>query len=166
MNVDNTARDRVHPYLSYGFSEAGQSQVSEVGYVPVNAALLAKMKIRIEERGNEQADYVSVAPDECPQGTELSAVPYVNEFGTSKVNYTCTLCPLGKYKFLTTPTECSSCDAGKYTDQMGLSECKFCDPGYEVQGTSCRACRPGSYKTLAEETEGYGMMYMICVLLE
>eukprot|EP00434_Breviolum_minutum_P037241 symbB.v1.2.033016.t1/scaffold4043.1/size45695/5 len=153
MNVDNTAWDRVHPYLSYGFSEAGQSQVSEVGYVPVNAALLAKMKIRIEERGNEQADYVSVAPDECPQGTELSAVPYINEFGTSKVNYTCTLCPLGKYKFLTTPTECSSCDAGKYTDQMGLSECKFCDPGYEVQGTSCRACRPGSYKKeVAAET--------------
>ena len=30
MNVDNTAWDRVHPYLSYGFSEAGQRQVSEV----------------------------------------------------------------------------------------------------------------------------------------
>ena len=40
------AWDRVHPYLSYGFSPAGQSLVASVGYVRVNAALLAKMKIR------------------------------------------------------------------------------------------------------------------------
>ena len=40
------AWDRVHPYLSYGFGPAGQSLVASVGYVAVNAALLAKMKIR------------------------------------------------------------------------------------------------------------------------
>ena len=34
-------------------------KVADVGYVPVNAALLAKMQIRIEKRGNEEADYVS-----------------------------------------------------------------------------------------------------------
>ena len=34
-------------------------KVVDVGYVPVNAALLAKMQIRIEKRGNEEADYVS-----------------------------------------------------------------------------------------------------------
>lgn len=95
MNVDNEAWDRVHPYLSYGFSPKGQKHVATVGYVPVNAALLAKMKIRIEERGNEEADYISVAPSNCPVGTELSAIPYVNQFGTDKVNYTCSLCPPG-----------------------------------------------------------------------
>ncbi|CAE7473034.1 sphX, partial [Symbiodinium pilosum] len=45
MNVDNEAWDRVHPYLAYGFSSAGQSLVASVGYVAVNAALLAKMQI-------------------------------------------------------------------------------------------------------------------------
>ena len=59
--------------------------MAAVGYVRVNAALLAKMKIRIEQRGNAEADYVSVAPESCPPGTELSAVPYVNQFGTNKV---------------------------------------------------------------------------------
>ena len=34
---------------------------------------------RIEERGNEEADYVSVAPSSCPVGAELSAVPYINQ---------------------------------------------------------------------------------------
>lgn len=34
-------------------------KVVDVGYVPVNAALLAKMQIRIEQRGNQEADYVS-----------------------------------------------------------------------------------------------------------
>ncbi|CAE7493217.1 sphX [Symbiodinium pilosum] len=46
MNVDNEAWDRVHPYLAYGFSSAGQSLVASVGYVAVNTALLAKMQIR------------------------------------------------------------------------------------------------------------------------
>ena len=73
--------------------------VSSVGYVAVNDALLSKMKIRhlvrsrqvkakgtgrgrhsrIEERGNEEADYVSVAPSSCPVGAELSVVPYINQ---------------------------------------------------------------------------------------
>jgi len=147
MNVDNSAWDRVYPYLSYGFNQEGQRKVVDVGYVPVNAALLAKMQIRIEKRGNEEADYVSVAPSTCPPGTELSAEPFVNQFGNSKVKYTCTLCPPGKYKSVNTPTECSVCEAGKYTDQAGESECHFCDPGYEAfEGISCRACQPGSYK--------------------
>ncbi|CAK9066479.1 Protein SphX [Durusdinium trenchii] len=147
MNVDNEAWDRVHPYLSYGFSPKGQKHVATVGYVPVNAALLAKMKIRIEERGNEEADYISVAPSNCPVGTELSAIPYVNQFGTDKVNYTCSLCPPGRYKFLDTPTPCSYCPAGKYADQPGLADCLFCEPGYEpVNGVQCQPCQPGSYK--------------------
>ena len=92
---------------------------------------------------------VSVAPSTCPPGTELSAEPFVNQFGTNKVAYTCALCPPGKYKSVSTPTECSVCEAGKYTDQAGESECHFCDPGYEAfEGTSCRACQPGSYKML------------------
>lgn len=92
---------------------------------------------------------VSVAPSTCPPGTELSAEPFVNQFGTNKVKYTCTLCPPGKYKSVNTPTECSVCEAGKYTDQAGESECHFCDPGYEAfEGISCHACQPGSYKML------------------
>lgn len=149
MNVRNSAWDRVFPFLSFGFSLKGQSEVSEVGYVPVNAALLAKMKRRIEERGNVEADYISVAPEICDVGFELTSVAYVNRFGNRKVNYTCSACPVGKYKFLSTPTECLSCDAGRYTQQIGQSECQLCEPGYEaVEGTSCRACQAGSYKTL------------------
>ena len=151
MNVDNDAWDRVYPYLIYGFSEQGQKQVATVGYVPVNAALLAKMQIRIEERGNEEADYVSVTPTSCPPGTELTAVPYVNQFGNDKINYTCSLCPMGTYKFLSTPTSCSPCPAGTYTDVVGRSDCDYCESGYEpVNGTSCHACRAGSYKKLGK----------------
>ena len=43
---ESKAWDRVHPFLSFGFSSAGQSLVASVGYVAVNAALLSKMKIR------------------------------------------------------------------------------------------------------------------------
>jgi len=147
MNVDNEAWDRVHPFLGFGFSSAGQSLVASVGYVAVNAALLAKMKIRIDERGNEEADYVSIAPSSCPVGAELSAVPYVNQFGNNKINYTCSACPLGRFKFLDTPTACTSCESGRYTDQVGQSSCSLCDLGYEaVNGSSCRACSPGFYK--------------------
>ncbi|CAE6960361.1 sphX [Symbiodinium natans] len=210
MNVDNEAWDRVHPYLSYGFSPAGQSLVASVGYVRVNAALLAKMKIRIEERGNEEADYVSVAPSNCAIGTELSSVPYVNQlpgthvmapghmdpnnvssclvrvlgtetqihqrhplprFGNNKINYTCARCQPGTFKFLDTPTACTRCEAGRFSDQdgrvggdgeeekgnpptkfaeVGQSTCGLCDVGYEaVNGTSCRACEPGFYKSEA-----------------
>ncbi|CAE6949870.1 sphX, partial [Symbiodinium natans] len=224
MNVDNKAWDRVHPYLSYGFSAEGQSLVASVGYVGVNAALLAKMKIRIEERGNEEADYVSVAPSNCAIGTELSAVPYVNQlpgthemepghmdpnnvssclvrvlgtethihqrhplprFGNNKINYTCARCQPGTFKFLDTPTACTRCEAGRFSDQdgreggvgvgrgergkkvqkgakgsqhptspklteVGQSTCGLCDVGYEaVNGTSCRACEPGFYKSEA-----------------
>jgi len=147
MNVDNEAWDRVHPFLSFGFSSAGQSLVASVGYVAVNAALRSKMKIRIEERGNEEADYVSVAPSSCPVGAELSAVPYINQFGNSKVNYTCSLCSFGTFKYLDIPTACTSCEPGRYTDQVGQSTCRLCDPGYEaLNGTSCRACGVGFYK--------------------
>ena len=41
------------------FHRLASPKVVDVGYVPVNAALLAKMQIRIEKRGNEEADYVS-----------------------------------------------------------------------------------------------------------
>eukprot|EP00439_Symbiodinium_sp_Y106_P046368 s2809_g5.t3 len=125
MNVDNEAWDRVHPFLGFGFSSAGQ----------------------IDERGNEEADYVSIAPSSCPVGAELSAVPYVNQFGNNKINYTCSACPLGRFKFLDTPTACTSCESGRYTDQVGQSSCSLCDLGYEaVNGSSCRACSPGFYK--------------------
>ena len=100
--------------------------MASVGYVAVNAALLAKMKIRslgkgsveglfrgsssgalpelfgsqgrpcvlrpderIDERGNEEADYVSIAPSSCPVGAELSAVPYVDQhFGQKEAVHT------------------------------------------------------------------------------
>ncbi|CAE7570062.1 sphX [Symbiodinium natans] len=147
MNVDNEAWDRVYPFLSYGFSTAGRALVSQVGYVPLNIALLAKMKIRIEERGNPEADYVSVAPATCPIGTELTSLPFINAFGNSKVNYTCTPCTVGMYKFLDTPTSCRACEPGRYAELPGQSRCLHCDPGYEVvNGTSCRACFPGLRK--------------------
>ena len=40
-------------------------------------------------------------------------------FGNNKVNYTCSACALGTFKFLDTPTACTSCEAGRYTDQVG-----------------------------------------------
>ncbi|CAJ1390644.1 unnamed protein product [Effrenium voratum] len=147
VNVDNTAWDYVHPFLAFGFSSPGQALVSSVGYIRTNVARLAKMRARIAERGNDEADYVSIKPDTCPLGTELSAVPYVNQFGNPKTSYNCTLCPLGKFKFLDTPTPCTSCEGGKYTDVVGQTACQRCQVGFEaVDGLFCRACQPGFYK--------------------
>ena len=147
VNVDNTAWDSVHPFLAFGFSAPGQALVSSVGYIRTNVARLAKMRARVAERGNDEADYVSIEPDTCPLGTELSAVPYVNQFGSPKTSYNCTLCPLGKFKFLDTPTPCTSCEGGKYTDVVGQTACQRCQVGFEaVDGLFCRACQPGFYK--------------------
>ena len=71
MNVDNTAWERAHAFMSYGFTDEGQQGVAAVGYVAVNANLRNKMQQRIAEKGNEQADYVPVLPDVCWNGTEL-----------------------------------------------------------------------------------------------
>ena len=98
-------------------------------------------------------DYVSVMPATCPAGAELSAQPYVNQFGNPKMNYTCTLCPMGKFKFLDTPTPCTFCEAGKFTDAKGETACQMCQVGFEaVDGLTCRACQPSFYKREAAAT--------------
>ncbi|CAJ1436638.1 unnamed protein product [Effrenium voratum] len=153
VNVDNSAWDRVHSFLGYGFSPQGQSLVTSVGYIRPNVAILAKMMARLAQRGNDEADYVSVMPATCPAGAELSAQPYVNQFGNPKMNYTCTLCPMGKFKFLDTPTPCTFCEAGKFTDAKGETACQMCQVGFEaVDGLTCHACQPSFYKREAAAT--------------
>ena len=71
MNVENNAWDRAHAFLSYGFTDAGQQAVADVGYVTVNANLRNKMQRRIAEKGHDEADYVPVLPELCWNGTEL-----------------------------------------------------------------------------------------------
>ena len=54
---ESKAWDRVHPFLSFGFSSAGQSLVASVGYVAVNAALRSKMKIRHLVRSRQACEW-------------------------------------------------------------------------------------------------------------
>lgn len=142
MNVDNTAWERAHAFMVYGFTDAGQQAVANVGYVAVNANLRNKMEQRIAEKGNAQADYVPVPPDICYNGTELKEEAYTNQFGNPKVRYSCEDCQPGSYKQLNTPTTCNQCQPGSVTSEPGQSACSFCLPGsYALQGsTSCTDC--------------------------
>lgn len=134
MNVDNEAWPLVQGYMNYGYSKQGQAQVAVVGYITINVAILAKMVTRTREGGNSKADYVSVAPSNCPIGYELFQNPYRNVFGTMKVNYTCQACQKGYSKRDDHASPCDKCASGSYTDRIGQSACKFCSPG-----TSARA---------------------------
>ncbi|CAK8997648.1 unnamed protein product, partial [Durusdinium trenchii] len=146
MNVDNSAWERAHAYLAYGFTDAGQQAVANVGYVAVNANLRNKMEQRIAEKGNAQADYVPVPPSMCWNGTELFEEAYTNEFGNPKVRYSCQPCQAGFYKQLNTPTKCDPCQAGSVTSEAGQPACEFCLPGtYALQGsTNCSSCAKNS----------------------
>eukprot|EP00971_Amphidinium_carterae_P225742 4477174-Amphidinium_carterae.1 len=65
MNVDDTKWDLVRPFLTTGFSDAGQEEVTNVGYITVNVAVRARMQNRIRNGANPAADVVPVPPDMC-----------------------------------------------------------------------------------------------------
>ncbi|CAE8691952.1 unnamed protein product [Polarella glacialis] len=130
MNVDNAAWSQANAFLEYGFSDEGQKQVKTVGYVAINANLLAKMQQRISQRGNANADYLPVVPSLCWNGTELQSVPYMNQFGTAKVNYFCAPCAKGRYKQGNDAANpCELCDPGLFAPATGQAHCNFCSPG-------------------------------------
>eukprot|EP00439_Symbiodinium_sp_Y106_P035650 s6944_g4.t1 len=146
MNVDNEAWDRAQAFMQYGFTDAGQKSVSDVGYVSINANLRNQMEQRIAQKGNAQADYVPVAPEVCFNGTELFEEEYLNQFGNPKIRYSCNDCIPGYFKQLNTPTKCRKCQPGAVTSSAGQSACDFCLPGTfaEEGSTNCTAC-PKNY---------------------
>jgi len=148
LNVDNTAWERAAPYLNFGFSEAGQAMVVDVGEVQDNVAVLAAQQVIVSQGGNAHADYISVAPTVCWNGTYLSAVPYLNQWGTPKVNYTCQLCIPGSAKSNNLPTNCDICTPGSITASPGLTHCTFCDMGYYAPAGSS-SCFPCLKNTIA-----------------
>ncbi|CAE8639392.1 unnamed protein product [Polarella glacialis] len=130
MNVDNAAWSQANAFLEYGFSDEGQEQVKTVGYVAINANMLAKMQQRISQRGNANADYLPVVPSLCWNGTELQSVPHMNQFGTAKVNYFCAPCAKGRYKQGNDAANpCELCDPGLFAPATGQAHCNFCSPG-------------------------------------
>ena len=142
MNVDNEAWDMAQAFLQYGFTDAGQKKVSDVGYVAINANLRNKMNQRIAQKGNAEADYVPVQPEVCFNGTELVEEEYLNQFGNPKIRYSCNECAPGYFKQLNTPTKCRKCQPGAVTSSPGQSSCEFCLPGTfaEEGSTNCTAC--------------------------
>eukprot|EP00931_Biecheleriopsis_adriatica_P090979 TRINITY_DN6488_c0_g1_i1.p1 TRINITY_DN6488_c0_g1~~TRINITY_DN6488_c0_g1_i1.p1 ORF type:complete len:1425 (+),score=232.44 TRINITY_DN6488_c0_g1_i1:107-4381(+) len=149
MNVDNEAWPIAHDYLDYGFTDAGQAQVSKVGYVVVNANLKNKMQQRIEERGNAKADYVPVKPDRCWNGTELFSSTFKNRFNVEKIAYSCEQCPIGRSKRFNTPTACLPCIAGTFAETVGQSACRFCDSG-SYSNESASSCTPCPKNAMAQ----------------
>ena len=147
MNVDNEAWDRAQAFMQYGFTDAGQKSVSDVGYVSINANLRNQMEQRIAQKGNAQADIRSRrAPEVCFNGTELFEEEYLNQFGNPKIRYSCNDCIPGYFKQLNTPTKCRKCQPGAVTSSAGQSACDFCLPGTfaEEGSTNCTAC-PKNY---------------------
>jgi len=59
MNVRNEAWYRAKDFMSYGFSNEGQVKLAEIGVIPLNMALKAKMEQRIQQRANLKADYLA-----------------------------------------------------------------------------------------------------------
>ncbi|CAE8635921.1 unnamed protein product [Polarella glacialis] len=143
MNVDNAAWSQASTFLEYGFTHEGQELVKTVGYVAINANLLAKMQQRISQRGNANADYLPVVPSSCWSGTELQTVPYTNQFGTAKVKYSCAPCAKGRYKQGNdAANSCQLCEPGFFAPVSGQSHCKFCSPGKfsSAESTYCTDC--------------------------
>eukprot|EP00913_Durusdinium_trenchii_P019388 g18227.t1 len=145
MNVDNSAWERAHAYLAYGFTDAGQQAVANVGYVAVNANLRNKMEQRIAEKGNAQADYVPVPPSMCWNGTELFEDAYTNEFGNPKAGSVtseagqpaCEFCLPGTYA-LQGSTNCSSCAKNSIAAAPGAGRCDACAAGYQTEASAQR----------------------------
>mmetsp|Transcript_25054 Transcript_25054/g.83597 ORF Transcript_25054/g.83597 Transcript_25054/m.83597 type:complete len:1172 (-) Transcript_25054:119-3634(-) len=137
MNVDNAAWPLVKKFMEFGYSDTGMELVAEEGYVKPNAAIRAKMSRRVAEGGNPTADYITLPPDECPNGTALNETPYLNVFGNPKTEYTCVDCEVGFAKADNRPIKCSPCIQGTFASTTGSSACTFCKPGeYAEQGSS------------------------------
>ena len=100
----------------------------------------------------DQVGQTSCKP--CPAGKygKASSALYTSEANS------CDDCVLGKYssaKGIATESGCNSCPAGRTGLRSGLSDRRYCTPspsGMYSDGTSTRACNPGTYQDQEGQT--------------